>query len=147
MSEPTTIKMWRAVRVTPSKFPQTLDDCDDGRLVVVRWDGDELIIRKRVGKNALNSDGLIRGAPSIYSFVRYLDDPQPTTQPVPKTFADLNDWQCFRLDGDTRLHWRLGMLRVFLSPLGGISSCSIADDCPIIFINDIEMSLEEQPCN
>lgn len=102
MSEPTKLMMWRAVRVTPPKVPQTLADCEEGRLAILDLSG-QLMIRKREGGSVRTSNGFdVCGTPGYYTFIRYLDDPQPPPPPVPTTFGELRDGQCFTTANDNR---------------------------------------------
>lgn len=72
-------------------------------------------------------------------------DPQPTAPPVPKTFGELKNGQCFTVSGDDRTKWRRGNDFMFLAVDGRIFSHGSELDTPITFIHDIEMVLEEQP--
>lgn len=151
MSEPTKLKMWRAVRVTPPKVPQTLEDCEENRLVVVTLDGsDEWLIRCVSSGITKMSTGFAAGAnPSRYRFVRYLDDPQPAAPTLPTTFGELRDGQCYRLPYDESVRWvrwRCGGYCAILTTNGLIEYGQMELQTPITFISDTEMVLEEQPC-
>ena len=147
MSEPTTIKMWRPKRVEVPKIPQTLADCKEGRLVICRQADGAQVIRMRLGRRSCNSEGrdAYNDAEDM-PYVRYLDDPQPTAPPVPKTFGELKDGQCFRMNASAELSWKFNREERMKSLGNGeyvklyVNSCT-----PIHFIPDIEMVLEELP--
>lgn len=149
MTEATKLKMWRVVRVTPPKVPVTLADCEDGRLAVVKFGQyAPWVIRKRVGDHTEDSSARIQPPPENYTFSRYLDVPQPTEQPVPKTFGELRDGQCFTcFADDTSMRWKFAGEDYRADFRGCVSEgCCVLTDTPIQFIPDIEMVLEEQPC-
>ena len=147
MSEPTTIKMWRPKRVEVPKIPQTLADCKEGRLVICRQADGAQVIRMRLGRRSCNSEGrdAYNDAEDM-PYVRYLDDPQPTAPPVPKTFGELRDGQCFRCWGTDTVRWKYkdyDYAQVTGTTIG--TGCCVEWSTPVTFIPDIEMVLEELP--
>lgn len=148
MTEPTKMKMWRAVRVTPPKVPQTLADCEEGRdAICLSTNGSEVIRRQYRGVVHNTVGDRMPVCAADYPFVCYRCEPQPTAlpPPVPKTFGELQDGQCFRLGVSHHTMWRCGSECLWATPIGKIGSNRPAQNEPIIYVPDIEMVLEEQP--
>ena len=144
-TQPTKVMMWRAVRVTQPKVPQTLADIPEGVRCVARRSGEtHQMVKVRQGQYGVSTAGHYpENAHDL--IVMQILDPQPEEKPVPKTFGELRDGQCFRQIGDTYLHWRHQNWRVTLEESGACSTGGITACMPIHFIPDIEMVLEEQP--